>query len=175
MILLLTIETKSEQMKFEYLYSRYKDLLFSKAWGILHDYMLAEDAVSEAYVRIYRNLDKIEGVNEPRSIAFMVTIVKNCALTILRRNSFELAEEAIEDTADTNDLEAEVLDGISAEEVYAALGMLDEQLRILFLLKYAYDLPHSEIAAQMGLSENSVTVTLHRTKKKLKKLLSERA
>ncbi len=174
MILILTFETHDEMAKFDYLYNRYKDLLFSKAWAILHDYMLAEDAVSEAYIRIYRNLHKIEGVDAPRSIAFMVTIVKNCALTLLKRNSFEHVHETFEDTADPYDLEAEVLDGISAQKVYAALDSLDEELKNLFLLKYAYDLPHSEIAAQMGLTENNVTVKLHRTKKKLKMLLSER-
>ncbi len=174
MILVLVFETKSELTKFEYLYTRYKDLLFSKAWAILHDYMLAEDAVSEAYIRIYRNLHKIEGVDAPRSIAFMVTIVKNCALTLLQRKNFEPVIEEPEDTVDTYDLEAEVFEGFSAQEVYRALDMLDEELKNLFLLKYAYDLPHGEIAAQMGLTENNVTVKLHRTKKKLKMLLSER-
>ncbi len=174
MILILTFETQDEMAKFDYLYNRYKYLLFSRAWAILRDYMLAEDAVSEAYIRIYRNLHKIEGADTPRSIAFMVTIVKNCALTLLKRNSFEHANEAFEDTADPYDLEAEVLNGISAQRVYAALDSLDEELKNLFLLKYAYDLSHSEIAAQMGLTENNVTVKLHRTKKKLKMLLSER-
>ncbi len=174
MILVLTFDTKEELSKFEYLYSRYKNLMFSKAWAILHDHMLAEDAVSEAYIRIYRNLRKIEAVDSPRSIAFMATITKNCALTILRRNGASIMEEVPEDVADTYDLEAEVLAGISAEEVYAAINTLDEELKNIFLLKYAYDLPHSEIAAQMGLTENNVTVKLHRTKRKLKQLISGR-
>jgi RNA polymerase sigma-70 factor (ECF subfamily) len=138
--------------------------------------MLAEDAVSEAYIRIYYNLNKIEGVNSPLSIAFMTTIVKNCALTLLRKNSSEIVEEEVlEEAADSFDLEAEVLNGVSAEEVYAMLGTLEEQLRDIFILKYAYDLSHSEIAAHTGLTENNVTVKLHRTKKRLKELLSERA
>jgi len=173
--LVFAFETQSEQGKFEYLYGRYKDLLFFKAWGILHDYMLAEDAVSEAYIRIYHNLNKIEGVDSPRSIAFMVTIVRNCALTMLKKNNLEIAEETFENTVDPHDLETEVLEGISAQEVYTALDALDEQLKNIFLLKYAYDLSHSEIAMQMGLTENNVTVKLHRTKKKLKKLLLERS
>jgi RNA polymerase sigma-70 factor (ECF subfamily) len=174
LIFVFVFEAQGESGKFEYLYGRYKGLLFSQAWGILRDYMLAEDAVSEAYIRIYRNLHKIEGVDSPRSIAFMVTIARNCALTILRKNSRETVEEALEDTADSYDLEVEVLEGMSAQEVYGALDALDEQAKTIFLLKYAYDLPHSEIAAQTGLTENNVTVKLHRTKKKLKKLLLER-
>lgn len=174
LIFFMVFETPGDQVKFEDLYHRYKNLLFSKAWGILHDHMLAEDAVSEAYIRIYRNLDKIEGVDSPRSVAFMVTIVKNCALTILRKSRLETAEESFDDPADPVDMEEEVIEEFSAQEVYAALDMIDEQLKNIFLLKYAFDLPHSEIAAQLGLTENNVTVKLHRTKKKLKQLLSER-
>ena len=173
MIIILAFESRSEQTKFEYLYSKYKNLLFYKAMDILHDHMLAEDAVSEAYLRIYRNLNKIQDQDSPRSIAFMVTIVRNCALTILKKNSAEVAEEAVEENADPFDLEESVINSQSTKEIYELLGSLDEQLRNIFILKYAYDLPHSEIAAQLGLSENNVTVKLHRTKKKLQGLLSE--
>jgi RNA polymerase sigma-70 factor (ECF subfamily) len=138
--------------------------------------MLAEDAVSEAYIRIFRNLDKIEDVDSPRSAAFMVTIARNCALTLLGKNRHEAAEEEVlEETADPLNIEETVLDALAAEEVYALLDKLDEQLRNIFILKYAYDLPHGEIAAQLGLTENNVTVKLHRAKKKLSGLLSGRA
>jgi RNA polymerase sigma-70 factor (ECF subfamily) len=157
------------------LYSKYKDLLFYKAWEILHDHMLAEDAVSEAYIRIFRNLDKVEDVDSPRSAAFLVTIARNCALTILKKVRPELAEDALEETADPLDVEETVLGSIAAEEVYGLLASLDEQLRHIFVLKYAYDLPHSEIAAQLGITENNVTVKLHRAKKKLNELLPGRS
>jgi RNA polymerase sigma-70 factor (ECF subfamily) len=178
LFVLLMFDTRAERNKFEYLYSKYKDLLFYKSWEILHDYMLAEDAVSEAYIRIFRNLDKIEDVDSPRSAAFMVTIARNCALTLLGKlkheTTAEAAEGILEETADPLDIEKTVMEALTAEEVYTLLNRLDEQLRNIFVLKYAYDLPHGEIAAQLGLTENNVTVKLHRAKKKLNELLSER-
>ena len=60
---------------------------------------------------------------------------------------------------------------LMSDEAYRLLDSLDEQLRNIFVLKYAYDLPHSEIAEQTGLTENNVTVKLHRAKKKLRELL----
>lgn len=101
----------------------------------------------------------------------MVTIARNCALTILKKNKYETIEDVLEDHAQDYDLEAEVIAELSAQEIYALLGQLDESLRNIFLLKYAYDLSHAEIAAQLGITENNVTVKLHRTKKKLKDLL----
>ena len=170
MILVFTFDTVEERDKFDYLYRKYKDLLFYKAWGVLHDHMLAEDAVSEAYIRIYRNLEKVEDVNSPRTVAFLTTIVRNTALTILNRTKSETIEEPDENIADTQNLEDDVLSAISSEKLVLIIGKLDEQSRNIFLLKYAYDLPHKEIAEQLNTTENNITVKLHRVKKKLSKL-----
>ena len=175
MILVFTFDTVEERDKFDYLYRKYKDLLFYKAWGILHDHMLAEDAVSEAYIRIYRNLTKVEELDSPRTVAFLTTIVRNTALTILSKVKPEIAEEPDENIADTQNVEDDVLSAISSEELVVIVGKLDEQSRNIFLLKYAYDLPHKEIAEQMNTTENNVTVKLHRVKKKLAKLAAMEA
>lgn len=170
MILIFTFDTVAERDKFDYLYRKYKDLLFYKAWSVLHDHMLAEDAVSEAYIRIYRNLDKVEDPDSPRTVAFLGTIVRNTALTILSRTKPETIEEPDESIADAQNVEEDVLSAISSEKLVLIIGKLDEQSRNIFLLKYAYDLPHKEIAEQMNITENYVTVKLHRAKKKLSQL-----
>ena len=172
MILVFTFDTVEERDKFDYLYRKYKDLLFYKAWGILHDHMLAEDALSEAFIRIYRNLEKVEDVNSPRTVAFLTTIVRNTALTILSKTKSETIEEPDENIADTQNLEDDVLSAISSEDLVLIIGKLDEQSRNIFLLKYAYDLPHREIAEQLNTTENNITVKLHRVKKKLSKLVA---
>jgi RNA polymerase sigma-70 factor (ECF subfamily) len=169
---LLVFDTRTERDKFEYLYSKYKDLLFYKAWEILHDHMLAEDAVSEAYIRIFRNLDKIDGVDSPRSAAFMVTIVRNCALTLLKKTGQEAADDTLEEVIDPHDLEETVLGTFAVEDIYKLLDGLDEQLRNIFVLKYAYDLSHREISEQLQITENNVTVKLHRTKRKLSEMIA---
>lgn len=173
MFFLLTFASEDERDKFEYLYNKYKSLLFYKCLVILNDYMLAEDAVSEAYLRIYRNLHKIDAPDSPQSISFMVTIARNAALTILRRTRAEAPEPVDEARADEFNLEEAVLKGISSERVYAILGGMDEELRNIFVLKFAYDMPHRAIAESLGITENNVTVKLHRAKKKLAEILEK--
>jgi RNA polymerase sigma factor, sigma-70 family len=174
LILLFTFETEFERDKFEQLYNKYNNLLFYKAWEILHDYMLAEDAVSEAYMRLYRNLHKVDDdPDSPRSAAFLVTIVRNVALTMVKRAGAETADAFEEDRPDTFDLEGMVLSEISSERIYAILGGLDEELRNIFVLKFAYDMQHREIAETLGITENNVTVKLHRAKKKLAEILEK--
>lgn len=171
MVFILTFATDDDRRKFEYLYDTYKNLMLKKAYDILGDYMLAEDAVSEAYLRIYRNLHKIDDPASNRSVAFVVTIAKNTALTLLRRQKSAAAEEYDDTLPDSFDLERQILSDLSSENIYAMLGGLSEELRAVFLLKFAYDLPHREIGRLLGISENNVTVRLHRAKKKLSDLL----
>ena len=174
MILIFTFDTKEERDKFDYIYRKYRNLLFYKAVDILHDHMLAEDAVSEAYIRIYRNMEKIDDPDSPRCAAFIVTIVRNVAFTIRSKTKGEVAdsfEDDSYDVADLNDMEENVLSEIATEKLVLIIKKLDEQSQNLFLMKYAYDLPHKEIAEQMNMTENYVTVKLHRIKKSLAKMI----
>ena len=177
MILIFTFADEREADKFEYLYRKYKNLLYYKAWEILHDHMAAEDALSETMIRVYRNMEKIGDPDSPQSAAFLATIARNVSLTMLKRRTAAPApmadDEDYEEPADPFDLEASVLDGISEERLCLVIGRLDEEARNIFVMKYAYDLSHREIAAQLGLTENNVTVRLHRTRKKLAAMVTE--
>lgn len=170
-ILVLSFATESDRDKFEYLYAKYKNLMFYKAWEILKDHMLAEDAVSEAYLRVYKNLHKIDDPASNRSISFIVTIVRNTALTLLKQARPGAVESYEEDQPDTFDLEQTVFAQVSEQRIYEILNGMDEVSRNVFLLKYAHDFSHKEIAAQLGMTENNITVKLHRVKKKLADML----
>jgi RNA polymerase sigma-70 factor (ECF subfamily) len=188
-ILVFAFADAGEASKFEYLYRKYKNLLYYKAWEILRDPMAAEDAVSEAFIRVSRNLDKVDDPNSPRCTAFLGTIVRNVALTMVKKRTatpmpvLTNAEQdgGVEGTegnnepADPFDLEAAVIDKISEEQIYLIVNKLDEESRTIFVLKYAYDLSHREIADQLNMTENNVTVRLHRTRKKLARMIDEAA
>ena len=169
--MLLSFESARDEDKFEFLYQKYKNLCLKKAYDILGDYMLAEDAVSEAYIRVYKNLHKIEDPASNRSISFVVTIAKNAALTLLSRQKSSSQEELDESLEDDFDLEDEVAARLQTQDVLAAINQLSEDLRSVFLLKYAHDLSHKEIGAALGISENNVTVRIHRARKKLASML----
>ena len=173
MLLLFVFATVQDQDKFEYIFNKYKKLMLHKAHGILLDYHLAEDAASEAFIRIYKNLHKIDDPDSPQSAAFVVTIVKNVALTMLRQMKSYAAEEYDEEQHDTFDLEEYALSQVNAEQIYTLVDQLGEEMKSVFLLRYSYDLSHKEIGQMLGISENNVTVRLHRAKKKLAVLLQE--
>ena len=177
MVLIFTFTDEREAGKFEYLYQKYKNLLYYKAWDILRDEMTAEDAVSETMIRLYRNMGKVGDADSPQTASFLVTIVRNVSLTLLQKRKAAPAplpdDEDWDEPADPLDLEAEVLDGITEERLCLVIGRLDEESRDIFVLKYAHDLSHKEIADQLGLTENNVTVRLHRTRKRLAAMVTE--
>jgi len=170
MIVFFVFSDESDQQKFEYLYQRYKNLLLHKAYDILKDYALAEDAVSEAYIRIYKNLHKIDDPAENRSIAFVVTIVKNVSLSILSKEKKARLDEYDEAQPDDFNLEESVLAAISSQRVWEAMETLGEESRNVFLLRYSYDYSLKEIGRLLGITDNSAAVRLHRAKKKLAQL-----
>jgi len=174
--MLLTFASENERHKFEYIYEKYKRLLWTKAFDILKDHALAEDAVSEAFIRAYKNLHKIGDADSPQTISFLVVIAKNVAINMYNRQKrvtpIDLAEH---DEADDYNMEEEIEIKDEADNAMQLVDQLREELKAVFLLKYAHDLPHKEIARLLGITENNVTVRLHRAKAKLLKLAAKNA
>jgi len=172
--MLLVFTHENDKHKFEYIYEKYKRLLLAKAFDVVKDYNLAEDAVSEAYLRAYKNIHKIGDPDSAPTISFLVTITKNVAIDMYNKQKRIVPTDFAEyDEADDFDLEDTILQKDTAAHAMQLVDSLKEELRAVFLLKYAHDLPHKEIAKQLGITENNVTVRLHRAKSKLLKMAKE--
>jgi len=171
--ILLVFASEDQRDTFEYVYNKYKNLLLHKAYEILRDRMLAEDAVSEAFLRIYKNIHKIDDPDSGRCAAFVVTIAKNAALTLLSREKKNAYAEYDEEQSDGFDLEQHVVSEMTADNIYAVIGGVDEELRSVFLMSCAYGLSNGEIAKLLKLSVNNVAVRLHRAKRKITAILAQ--
>lgn len=172
-ILVLSFDSEQERDKFEYIFAKYRKLMLHKAYGILRDYHLAEDAASEAFIRIYKNIHKIGDPASNQTIAFVVTIVKNTALTMLQKVQNYATEEYDEEQASDFDLEESTISTLGSERIYQMVDSLGEEMKSVFILRYTHDMSHKEIGEMLGISENNVTVRLHRAKKKLASMLEE--
>ncbi len=160
-----------ERNKFEYIYNKYKNLLLYKAYEILKDLSLAEDSANEAFIRIFQNIHKIEDPDSDKSVSFLVTIVRNTSLTILKKEKRNYTDEIPLDLEDNFDLEREILSDMISIDIYKALDNLDEESKSIFLLRFAHDFSHKEIESILNINENNIRIKLHRAKKKLAKLI----
>jgi RNA polymerase sigma-70 factor (ECF subfamily) len=156
--------------KFEKIYLQYGKLMYSKAYEILKEYSLAEDAVSEAFIRIFKNLHKLDNeVPSARTASFVVTVVKNVSLTMIQKqNSAEvLLFEESPDIPESINMEDDIVAKLSAEEIMEIVNGLPEDLKQVFLLYFAYDMSLKEIGKTLDITPNLAAVRLHRAKKKL--------
>ncbi|MCL2352659.1 MAG: sigma-70 family RNA polymerase sigma factor [Firmicutes bacterium] len=177
LFLYFAFQTESDKDKFEFLYNRYKRLLLSKAYGVLRDYELAQDAVSEAFIRVYRNLRKLGDPESGKTAAYLVMITRNVAITLLNKQKKARVGEAADmsefERADEYDLEAAVVSESSAAGLLNLVDRLKEELKTPFLLRYAYDMSNREIGALLKISESNAAVRIHRARNKLTEMIRE--
>lgn len=156
--------------KFEKIYMQYGKLMYSKAYEILRDYDIAEDAVSEAFIRIFKNLHKLDDeVPSARTASFAVTVVKNVALTMLQKQKSTeiLPFEESPDIPESENMEDNIVAKLSAEEILSVVDGLPEDLKQVFLMFFAYDMSLKEIGKTLNITSNLAAVRLHRAKKQL--------
>ena len=172
MLIFLSFSSEYEKSKFEHIYDKYKKLLLYKARQILNDYALAEDAVSEAFLRVYKNLHKIGDPDSGMTISFLSVIVRNTAINILNKN-IDAADIYEEEPQSDFNVEEHVISETVTEGMLGVVDKLKDELKECFLLMYAHNLSYKEIGTVLKISEANVAVRIHRAKKKLIKLLRE--
>lgn len=136
----------------------------------------ANDVVQEAYLRAYRALGGFRG--DAQFTTWLYRITANCAATTLLRRRKSRTEPLSEDAPVVDlrvdrDPEWRAAAGDQREAVAAALGRLPTRLRQVIVLRDIYDLPHSAIAAELGISEAAAKVRLHRARRRLKESLDD--
>lgn len=84
---LLTATGRGDRRAFERLYLRTSRCLMGRAISILNEREAAEDVLQEAYMRIWTNADRFDGLRG-RAMTWMISILRNTAIDRLRRDRF---------------------------------------------------------------------------------------
>ena len=131
----------------------------------------ARDVTQEAYLRAYRGLAEFRG--DARFSTWMYRITANVASTYLGRRRRHRHDELPDagDVADPrHDLDpALVADaGDLRDRVVAALDDLPPKLRAVVVLRDVYEMPHEDIAEELGISVTAAKVRLHRARHRLR-------
>ena len=159
----------------EDLYREYRSPMLSIARSILRDEGLAEDAVQQAFLKLFQNFEKIprDGCNKTRS--FIVIIIRNTAIDLYRRRSrekvisFEELEVPLPAGEDSPELLAEA--GETSRELAEYLGRMAEKDSSLLMLRYYHGCPNKEIAQLLGMTQAQVAMGLYRAKQRLLKMM----
>ncbi|HOH87028.1 sigma factor [Ruminococcus sp.] len=78
--------TQENSEKLSALYEVYEQPMYRIAFAVLHDQGLAEDAVSEAFLRLIGKLQKLGDCNSDRTKNYIIKVIKSTSINIYRRN-----------------------------------------------------------------------------------------
>lgn len=141
------------------------DELYQMFAPLVHGIVLArvprgevDDIVQEVFLLAYKNLRTLRDGNAFG--AWLAMIARNCATEFYRKT--KQTEELPEDLSGNDNSETE------AREILAAIRSLPEAYKETLTLRLVEGLTGAEIAAQSGLTPESVRVNLHRGMKLLR-------
>ncbi|WP_347488506.1 sigma-70 family RNA polymerase sigma factor [Desulfoscipio sp. XC116] len=174
--LITTIENKDDRYKATQIYKLYRGTMLYIANSILHEPHLAEDAVSEAFIRIIDNLEKIDTIDDRKTRAFVVIIVRNISLDLLRRQNRNQTKP-LEDYIGYSEYNEPVFDDIAArdacDKIAKSIARLNKNYSDILYLKMGSEHSNKEIAKILGISQENVKMRLSRARKALKKQLKK--
>ncbi|WP_165613382.1 RNA polymerase sigma factor [Desulfotruncus arcticus] len=134
----MAIKNEDDRYKAVEIYKLYRGTMLYIANSILHETHLAEDAVSEAFIRIIDNLEKINTINDHQTRGFVVIIVRNISLDLLRRQNRNQTKP-LDDYIEYSEYKEPVLDDIAArgacDKIADSIAKLNKNYSDILYLK----------------------------------------
>ena len=171
MMYLAMMDTEEDQSRFEEIYYAYRKQMVYIANEVLNDYGLAEDAVQNALLGIAKRIDRVRGLNDDRTKAYVLTAAKNAALNIYAKEH-PIAQRQTELDAAEMVADEGSFDKMEQKEAMARLMSVITGLgaasRTVLLLRYVEEMSFGEIAKVMGKTETAVRQQLSRARRALR-------
>jgi RNA polymerase sigma-70 factor (ECF subfamily) len=154
---------------------RHHRSLYANALRRLGDPVAAEDAVQDAFLRAFRNIERFDG--DYHLDAWLHRIVTNTCHDIGRRRGrdtrlFDRACTEVEVEVAPAD---EAFDAVPREQVTQALDSLPESYREVLMLRFVDELPYPDVAEKAGISEENARARVSRGRTMLKRMLTSTA
>jgi RNA polymerase sigma-70 factor, ECF subfamily len=152
---------------------RHHRSLYANALRRLGDPVAAEDAVQDAFLRAFRNIERFDG--DYHLDAWLHRIVTNTCHDIGRRRGrdtrlFHRACTEVDVEAAPADEAA--LDAMPRQEITDALDSLPESYREVLVLRFVDELSYSDVAEQAGITEQNARARVSRGRNMLKRMLT---
>ena len=171
---LLSLVASSDDAALAELYDRFGRVAYSLALRILRDETLAQDAVQEAFLAVWRTADRFLA-ERAKASTWILTLVHRRAVDLVRREDRrrgEPLEHAPEPAApDTTEDEATL--GFQRRVVQEALAQLSPEQRQALELGYYGGLTQSELAEQLGQPLGTIKSRMFSGLSRLRDLLAE--
>lgn len=144
---------------------RYQNMVYRTALHALGSPQDADDAVQEAFLRLFRHQEAFDGEEHLRRWLLRVTV--NCCRDMLK-SPWRKRRASMEELPETP-----VFDRPEQAALYREVMALPEKYRTVLNLFYYEELSVREIGELLGLGASTVTTRLARARARLKERLGE--
>lgn len=165
-IYLSMIDNEKDRSKFESVYLKYKNLMLNRAYDILKDSGLAEDAVHNAFLSILKNLSNINDVDCKKTKCYVLVITENEAKKIYNKEHKIITSDFKGDESDIS-AEENFENKNAVQIVKKQIESLSDIYKCVMILKFFNDLDDKEIASTLDISVATVRKRIMRGRKLL--------
>jgi RNA polymerase sigma-70 factor (ECF subfamily) len=149
---------RGDQKKFRLLMERTSDELFIFAMGFLRKREIAEEIVSDVFVKTWENREELWRIKNLK--AYLFVSVKNACLSHIRKEKKDkiISIDGTEDFwfAPVEAPENELIDKEQIEQIHRAIEQLPPKCKLAFTLAKINGMKYREIADVMNVSEKTV-------------------
>jgi RNA polymerase sigma-70 factor, ECF subfamily len=170
---LVLLAARSEQTALAELYDRYGRLAYGLALRVLRDEALAEDAVQEAFLAVWRAAPRFVP-ERGRASTWILTLVHRRAVDLVRREERRRADSlaTVPEPGGTGADEDVVL-RLQRQRVQQALGLLPDPQREALELAYYGGFTQSELAERLGQPLGTIKSRMFAGLTRMRELLGE--
>ncbi len=165
------VKETSSQDDFLQIYETYSDAIFRFCLTKTRNRDIALDITQDTFTKTWEYLANGKTVDMIRP--FLYRVARNLIVDLSRKKTTLSLDTYLEDGGDIREeVPQQFGQEFDVDQVLKLVDTLDPKYREPLMLRYVEDLPVSEIAKIMSVSENVVSVRLHRAIKQVQELVS---
>jgi RNA polymerase sigma factor (sigma-70 family) len=171
---LVALAARSEQSALAELYDRYGRPAYGLAVRVLRDEALAEDAVQEAFLALWRTAARFVP-ERGKASTWILTLVHRRAVDLVRREERRRADplEGVAEPVGGGAADEEAWLRLQRERVQVALRQLPDQQREALELAYYGGFTQSELAERLGQPLGTIKSRMFMGLSRLRELLGD--
>jgi RNA polymerase sigma-70 factor, ECF subfamily len=158
------------EAEFRRLYDAHRGAVHAYFTGRTGDRELAADLMQDVFTRVWRHLDRLDGIPDERQRAWIFTVARNLSIDSLRQRRTRSATQdslARERTFPSDPASSGVIDGERAAVVAAAVRRLPEAQRVALAMAAAGGMTSADIGAVLGIPAGTVRYRLSLARQRL--------
>ena len=169
-------DKQSTRYFFENLYETYEQKIFYQAYSIVKQKEQAEDVTQDVFEQLYVERERLATLDELHLKKFIITITKNKAIDLYRRNATQIKyiddyKTSASKESQANNVEEHLKELVSEEEFEEIAKELKPPYLQVFMYRVFYGFSTKEVALIMDSKEATIRKQFERAKLSVKTIL----